>query len=179
MRPPSACLLVMLVVAPAFAGPEETARVRCLDRESLQLLGTVRDQSPTVRRMLERLEKSDLITYIRIGPSLSFARARATTRILGHVREARFVLISITSLAAEVDRVLLLGHELQHAVELADAPWVRDDDGMVEMYERIGWRESSFTFETPAAVDAGRQVREEVYAATRMARNGRAVVGTR
>jgi len=177
MRPPSACLLVLLIAAPAFAGPEETTRVRCLDRESRQLLDTVRAHSPTVRRMLERLESSDMITYLRIGPS--FGRARATTRILGHVREARFVLISITSLVSEVDRVLLLGHELQHAVELADAPWVRDDGGMVEMYERIGWRESSFTFETPAAVDAGRQVRVEVYEATRMARNGRAVVGTR
>jgi len=175
MRPPSACLLVLLIAAPAFADAEHS-RVRCLDPQSVQLLDAVREQSSTVRRMLERLEASDMITYIRIAPS--FGRVRATTRIIGHVREARFVLISITTFAAEGDRVLLLGHELQHAVELADAPWVRDDSGMVEMYERIGWRESTLTFETPAAVEAGRRVREEVYEALRMARNGRAV-GTR
>jgi len=175
MRPPSACLLVLLISTPAFADPEPS-RVRCLDPESVRLLDSVREQSSTVRRMLERLETSDMITYIRIAPA--FGRLRATTRIIGHVPEARFVLISITSLAADVDRVLLLGHELQHAVELADAPWVHDDRGMVEMYERIGWRELSNAFETPAAVEAGRKVREEVYAATRMARNGRAVGGT-
>ncbi|RPJ75254.1 MAG: hypothetical protein EHM24_04625 [Acidobacteria bacterium] len=176
MRPPSACLLVLLLAAPAFAGSDD-GRVRSLDPESRQLLDSVREQSPTVRRMLARLESSDLITYVRMSPS--FGRLRATTRIIGHVPDTRFVLISITSMAAQVDRVLLLGHELQHAVELAEAPWVRDDRGMIEMYERIGWRESSNAFETPAAVEAGRAVREEVYAATRMARNGRAVVGTR
>jgi hypothetical protein len=175
MRPPSACLLSLLLVAPAaFAGPEE-ARIRCLDRESIQLLQEVREQSPTVRRMLERLEASDLITYIRIGPS--FGRLRATTRILGHVSEARFVLITITSMAPRVDQVLLLGHELQHAVELAEAPWVRDDRGMIEMYERIGWRESSHAFETSAAVEAGRTVKDEVLVAARLARNAAAVPG--
>jgi hypothetical protein len=176
MRPRTACLLALLLAAPAFAaaGPED-ARVRCLDTESLHLLQKVRGQSPTARRMIDRLEKSDLITFVRIGPS--FARLRATTRILGHVREARFVLISITSMAPEVDKVLLLGHELQHAVELADAPWVRNDNGMIEMYERIGWRDSARAFETAAAVEAGRAVKEEVILAARLARNGSAVPG--
>ena len=176
MRPPSACLLVLLFATPVFAGPED-ARVRCLDRESQKLLDRVRSQSATVQRMLQRLDTSDLITYIRIGPS--FGRLRATTRIIGHGRNTRFVLISITSMSADVDRVLLLGHELRHAVELADAPWVRDDRGMVEMYERIGWRESAHAFETPAAVDTGRLVREEVTSSTRLARNGRPAPGMR
>ena len=174
MRPPSACLLVLLAATPVFA--DEFAKVRCLDKESLKLLDSVREQSVTARRMIERLESSDMITYVRIAPT--FGRLRATTRILGHVEDARFVLISITSLASRADRALLLGHELQHAVELAEAPWVRNDQGMVEMYERIGWRESSNAYETPAAVEAGRVVREEIYAFARMARNGTALPAT-
>ena len=172
MRPPSACLLALLVAVPGFAADRETAKVRCLDRESLQLLETVRSHSPTARKLLDRLESSDLITYIRVAPS--FDRLRATTRIIGHSGQNRFVLVSITSMTAQVDQVLLLGHELRHAVELADAPWVRGDDGMIEMYERIGWRDSPRAFETAAAVDAGRAVREEVFLATRLAKNAAA-----
>ena len=171
MRASFPCLLAVLVAAPVLAGPEND-RVRCLDAESRQLLDMVRTQSPTLRGMLERLEKSDMITFIRMAPM--FDRLRATTRIVSAVGHTRFVLVSITTLAPEVDRVLLLGHELRHAVELADAPWVRDDAGMIEMYQRIGWRESARAFETNAAVDAGRRVREEASLAARLARNGSA-----
>ena len=177
MRPQSAWFLAVLFTAtPLFAG-DPSGRVRCLDTESRQLVEKVSAQSPTVRRMLARLEASDLITYIQITPS--FQRLRATTRIIGTVPEARFVLVTIVSMTSETDRIQLIGHELQHVLELAEAPTVRDEAGMVEMYERIGWRESSRAYETAAAVDAGRTVKLEVLAANRQARNATVAPGMR
>lgn len=53
----------------------------------------------------------------------------------------------------------MLGHELRHAVELADAPHVAGEPAMVRLYEQIGFERSGAQgarrFETRAAIDAG------------------------
>ena len=59
-------------------------------------------------------------------------------------------------------RIGLLAHELQHAVELADAPEVRDDEGVRQLYRRIGSASDPDHFETAAARRIERAVRMEV-----------------
>ena len=57
----------------------------------------------------------------------------------------------------------MLGHELQHALEIAQAPGVQDEASMRRYYERAGaGRSHERGFETRAAQDAGRQVRLEL-----------------
>ncbi|HSK10270.1 MAG TPA: hypothetical protein VK911_11900 [Vicinamibacterales bacterium] len=136
--------------------------MRGLDPTAVRILAAAAEGSPTVRAMLDRLEASDLIVYVKFVPRVD--RPRAVTGILAAVPEARYVLISITTFAGEADHFLLLGHELQHAVELADAPDVRDNPSMSRLYERIGWRESPLVYETPEAQEAGRVVQREMWA---------------
>ena len=60
----------------------------------------------------------------------------------------------------------LLGHELRHAVELAEAPTVEDSDDYERLYDRIGYESCSRAaprcYETEAAVRAGRDVLSEL-----------------
>jgi hypothetical protein len=74
----------------------------------------------------------------------------------------RFLRVAINAHVVPGDRLPLLAHELQHAVELANAPDVRDDDGMRVLYRRIGHASGVDQFETAAAMNAERQVRREM-----------------
>lgn len=160
-----ACAIV-LSGGPAWAeGEGATARVRGLDPSAVKLVGEARSGSATIRRLLDRIERSDLIVYVQVVPR--FEKPRAVTSILSAVPQARFVLISITTLSGRVDRFLLLGHELQHAVELAEAPHVRDRVAMSAHYERIGWRDRPNVYETAAALETGHAVRREMVAVAR------------
>ena len=62
----------------------------------------------------------------------------------------------------------LLAHELQHAVEIADAPEVVDEASLKELYRRLGADSGpgafngSVWFETQGAIDTGRRVYSEL-----------------
>ncbi len=152
-------------------------RVRGLDPTAVRLLEAARAGSQTFRSLLDRLERSDLTVYVEFKPR--DGRPRALTSIVGAIDGTRFVLASITTRADEADRFQLLGHELQHAVELADAPGVRDRAGVAALYARIGWSDRPGSFETAGAVDAGNAVRREMFSAPRKARPDIAIAAAR
>ena len=59
----------------------------------------------------------------------------------------------------------MLGHELRHALELADAPWVMDDAAVVSLYREIGYASCARPtpcYDTQEAVAAGRRVLAEL-----------------
>ncbi len=49
----------------------------------------------------------------------------------------------------------LLGHELQHVLEVAQSPEVRTEDAFREFYERIGFFSWRNTYDTNAALEVG------------------------
>jgi hypothetical protein len=119
--------------------------------------------SPTFRRLYERLKESDLIVHLERGaqPWLSTGFNQFVTG----VGERRFVRITLNVAQADDDAVALLGHELQHAVELAVEPDVDDLEGYEQLYRRIGYRSCSREprcFDTVAAVAAGRLILTEL-----------------
>jgi hypothetical protein len=67
------------------------------------------------------------------------------------------------------DAVGWLGHELQHALEVAAAADVTNEAGLERLYRRIGRLQvhQVSRFETDAAVRAGEQVLAEVRASRR------------
>jgi hypothetical protein len=60
------------------------------------------------------------------------------------------------------EQIAALGHELRHAVEVAEAPSVVDTASLGEEYRRIGFASHGVPpgsgFESRAAIDAARQV---------------------
>ncbi|HWK08457.1 MAG TPA: hypothetical protein VNR64_00300 [Vicinamibacterales bacterium] len=127
---------------------------------------------PTTARLLQRLELSDEVVYVvfTVSPEIPTAR----TKLVTATSAARFLRIDINARIPPGDRLPLLAHELQHAVELADASDVRDDEGVRRLYARIGTTRDRDHFETPSAHTVERMARREMASAlVRLAPRGR------
>jgi hypothetical protein len=160
-------MLVLVLFATASVEARDRrpwSRVRCLDDTSADLLAHALDASPTVTRLVDSLESSDLIVMIRAGSPLS--RLAAETQLLSATRGARYVLVEIRRFATEGELIGRLGHELQHANEIARAPEVRDAASLRALFARIGHPTAAVEdgYETEAAQEAGREVMREVAA---------------
>jgi hypothetical protein len=111
--------------------------------------------------MVHRLRQSDVVVYLECGGS----GARSTDGRLTFVSAAggvRYVHIRVARLASADVQIALIGHELRHAVEIADAPGVIDEDSLAREYERIGFLNArqiaGTSYDSDAAVAAGYQV---------------------
>ena len=81
---------------------------------------------------------------------------------------ARYLRISLDRRYGSGQRLTLLGHELQHAVEIADAPWVTDHEGVATLYRSIGFRSDNGhddCYDSRLAIETGHQVQREFLAA--------------
>ena len=121
-----------------------------------------RERSPTFRRLLARLGDSNLIVHVwrnqRPHPDAAF------TQFIVESGGYRFVRITINVAGVSDGAVALLGHELQHAVEIADDPAVRDEASYTGLYRTIGYPSCmrKRCYDTENAVDAGRRVLREM-----------------
>lgn len=116
---------------------------------------------PTIRALVREVESSDLIVYVEAG--FVELPAVARTMLMGAGTSTRYVRVTLHRTMSPDSLIELLGHELQHAVEIARAPEVRDDDAMLALYRRIGIHGNRANhFETSLARQIGARVRGEV-----------------
>ncbi len=163
------CLATMVTAYTASAGNslEDQAghvphpgvvRVRGADERARSLLQEGASRSETFRGLLEAIDRSDLVVYVQTG---SLDRPGALLFVCAS-EGVRFLRIVVRAAGRPDDEVIAwLGHELQHAVEIATAPDVRDDDGVRRLYGRIGFTSRS-TCETEAAEQVWARVIAEV-----------------
>ncbi|HSL20773.1 MAG TPA: hypothetical protein VK886_04505 [Vicinamibacterales bacterium] len=144
---------------------EPTRHIRGTGPFARWLIETTLHHSPTANRLAERIEASDVIVYVEVIPLPS---RNAQTVLLTATRYVRYLKVSIHSGHAPGELMELFGHELQHVVEIAESPHVRDRAGMRELYRRIGLggREQD-QFETLLARTMGQRVRRESRSARR------------
>ena len=76
----------------------------------------------------------------------------------------RYVRIQFTRHGAPSETIALIGHELRHAVEVAEATTVVDEPGLAALYRRIGVDHGHNLFDTLDAQETGRRVRTELVA---------------
>jgi hypothetical protein len=137
------------------------ARVRPMQKRVESLLATGMDRSATFRQLVLRLERSDVIVYVEarhdmrngVGASMRFVTRSATDR---------FVRIQLNADYHNHTLVALLGHELQHAVEVAEHAEVQSPDNLREFYRRTGVRTGPDSFDSEEARQAGYLVRDEL-----------------
>jgi hypothetical protein len=163
-RRPLAAAALLLFVCGAEARAERSGPfLRTDDARLAAALVRGRDGSPTFRAIVDRLGVSDLIVYVSRGALRG--QAAASTQLLSAAGGYRYVRVTI-ELDPDTDvAVAMLGHELRHALELADAPWVVDDGAVVSLYREIGYSSCARPtpcYDTQDAVDAGRQVLAEL-----------------
>ena len=157
-------LLVISLAASCAAGPGYGEAPRLRLRASTPAMRAVIDEglrrSVTVRRLADQIERSDLIVYVERGPLPAAIDAQTSFVVASGAH--RFVRVTLR--IGVTDHVPLLAHELQHVVEIASAPQVRDASGLRRLYEEIGISMGPSTFETTEAREAERASRRELRA---------------
>jgi hypothetical protein len=163
-----AILTISTPITPALAQDHTAAvsNIRGVDEASSALVRDLVARSATGRELADELERSDLVVYVR---RRLFPTAMLSGRI-GFVRSScsrRFVAIEIAAPRNYVEELSALGHELQHAVEIAGDPTVCDAASLAALYTRIGdpvdrWGGTADSFETRAAAETTVRVRQEL-----------------
>jgi hypothetical protein len=161
-----ACALTTTATLDAHeSAVDSMARLRPMQSLADGLFADGTNRSPTFRRLVSRLERSDLIVYVTVRldmrPSLG-----GSLRFVGRGASDRFLLISLNGQNSRPMLVALLGHELQHAVEVADAPDVSTQAALTGLYRRIGLHVATDSWDSRAAQETGQLVRAEFLART-------------
>jgi hypothetical protein len=149
----------VLMFVPSIAVAE--TRLRPLDAIASQTYAHAVEGSAAVRALVERLEASNVIVHIESTRTLPYGIG-GTTRFVASRAGYRYLRITLaTDMALQV-RSAILGHELQHACEVADST-VEDAQGMRELFESEG--DSDYFgvyFETNAAIQTEKIVAMEL-----------------
>lgn len=118
--------------------------------------------SPTLRALADRLDTSDLTVHVSVR-RLADRRLAGGLRFLAATPTDRVLLIEIAFGLDRYARIAMLGHELQHAVEVADTAQIRDKDAFRRFYASHGGAGAvENSYETDAARQAEIAIRKEL-----------------
>ena len=123
-------------------------------------------RSSLLRTLVSRLQPSDVIVYVRCDerpPAGIVGRVSFVSRIAGR----RYLLARVKFVGDPDRQIAVIGHELQHALEIAGTPEIVDTTSLLREYSRFGYVRRVNTkgvteFETDAALEAGRRILEEL-----------------
>jgi hypothetical protein len=151
--------------AGGFPAPPASMRaIRSASRDSrlAELLVHGMARSPTLRSLVASLEASDVVVHV------FFAQSQKRNGYLVHQMAVggpyRYLRVMLKAALSNREVIPVLAHELQHALEVAQSPRVRDSDDIRALFERIGFPalESAFVHETEEALRVQRQVRADL-----------------
>jgi hypothetical protein len=139
--------------------------IRCSDAPLVDLLDQGLARSATLRDLESRLEGSSVIIYL--SRALLPSGLAGRTRLIGAGDRWRFLSMEVDERIGPLDLLTAIGHELEHAVEIAGAPDVLDLASLEALYRRIGRvsgaeHSKSHWYETRDAEESGRRVRAEL-----------------
>src|SRR5262249_31647262 len=118
--------------------------------------------SPTLRALADRVDASDLTVHVSVQ-RLPDRRLAGRLRFLAATPTDRVLLIDIAFGLDRYARIAILGHELQHAVEVAETSQIRDQDGFRRFYASHGVAGAvPFAYETDAARQTEIAIRREL-----------------
>lgn len=154
-------IMVLSLMVTVQSSPDR--HVRATEPKVLALIEAGLSHSATFRRLVDILNESDVIVYVE--------RKRERQALGGYLAhnivtrgEYRYLRIGVETQGAERRLVSLLGHELQHAVEVAQSPDVRDAESLERMFSRLALKfgcGGTTCSETQAAKDIEHIVSEE------------------
>jgi hypothetical protein len=146
--------------------------VRSSEPWILALINAGLARSATFRQLVDTLNESDAIVYIETQAtreSRQVHRESLDAYLIHHVVDQgghRYLRIGLGARGAEKRLISILAHELQHAVEIARAPEVRDDRKLQDFFSRasLSFNCAGMCYETQDAKDIQRRVSEELAA---------------
>ena len=146
--------------------PLVSPRVRSSDPTLVALIGDATLRSTTFRQLVQAIEATNGIVYVDPGKCNHGVHACLPMwmQVSGPNRLVHIV-IDRGIHASEIETMSVLGHELQHAIEVLSEPTIHDGVTMFAFLRRLAPTDST-RFETTAAVNAGDQVYDELRASS-------------
>src|SRR5919109_1124611 len=131
----TAAILVTAASAPAIASAGNASAVRCPRTENpavrsddpyvQSLIATGIERSPTFASLVDDLEQSDVVAFVEASRQLP-STLSGYLMFVTNTSACRYVLIRVTTRYTDVQTIGTIGHELQHAAEIAAHPEVVD-----------------------------------------------------
>jgi hypothetical protein len=158
-------------LARPLADTDKVVAVRYEDRFLGQLAEQGLARSATLRSLVAQLEHTQVIVFAAISRDMD-GGVGGRVRFVGNGQDGwRFLRIELDDRRTKLEVLAMLGHELQHAVEIAGVCDVVDPDSMAALYDRIGFpsagmRQNAGTsrdYETQAAIDTEKRVYSELF----------------
>jgi hypothetical protein len=162
----------MIVVSawPAYAD-HVIPRVRPVGSRITVLLERGYAASHTLAMLVDALEDTDIIVHVTECWFFDGAQA-GDTQFVATAGGQRYLRIRLDMRMHDEAAIAMLGHELQHAWEIAAHPWVVDQETLAQLYAQIGYERQralrSHAVETAAARDTARDVLKELKAGQRL-----------
>ena len=165
-------LLLLLVATPSIANASDPSseglggRIRTTDDRLRRLLEQGTRSSRTFRALVHRLLASDVVVYLWCDVTDS-PHTDGRLTFVSSAGGLRYVVVRLARLSSRQRQIAIMAHELRHAIEIADAPEVVDDESLARAYRRIGFVNGNplaerISFDSQAAIDAGVQVLREL-----------------
>ena len=158
-------LITLVTSAPIRADPvSRQPRLRLTDSRLEQVVGHGRRQSPSFQALLDQLETTDVVVYVECARLP--ARVDGQLTFVAAVAGRRYVLVRIAWDLLPARKIAILGHELQHALEIARSPDIVSAETMAAAYQRFGFTRNRAStrvdFDSVAAIDAGMTIWREL-----------------
>lgn len=163
------CVLAMIgsCTAPSFAEPTDPAadrigpRVRGATPRMTRLIAEATRRSVTFASLVAALNRTNVIVYVQETKDLpnGVDGQLAVSSSRGGQRYLRAQVVSGLGLE---ETISIVGHELQHAIEVAAHEEVHDVKSLAELYQRIGIAAYHGRYDTIAAQATGLRVRMEL-----------------
>jgi hypothetical protein len=156
-----AALAFLSSAAPAIA---QSAHVRG-EQAMQRLIDQAARRSPAIQEWIDRLQELDVTVYVR-ARTLPQLELEGRVALLSTVGGHRYLVIELACGRSELAQMATLGHELFHALEIAETPSVVNAETLADLYLRIGSKTTDSgglrTFETEAATAAGLLARQQL-----------------
>ena len=167
-RRPAAALTLLFTLLTAITLDAKIIhddRVRTLDPRLAELVHEGIARSETFRGLVQQLTGGDVVVYVRYD--LLPAGVHGRLSFLSAVSGVRYVLVSLTADLDTARSIVVLGHELRHAVEVLEQPGIINRATFAAAYEQVTYRRKQLSnggvgLDTVAAVEAGVQIWKEI-----------------
>jgi hypothetical protein len=132
-----ACSMNIVATAADTASSRREYHVRTTDARVRGWIDAGARESRTFNVLLDRLAASDVIVYVQLVNRIP-SGADGQLFFVTSTGTARYLRIELVPRGHRSRIISVLGHELQHAVEIANARWVKDTRAISTLYRRVG-----------------------------------------
>jgi hypothetical protein len=139
-------------------------QIRIQDCSFASAVATGLEHSPTLRREFDRVAELHGIVYVQTGVYASLRHKELRGALLDQVAVAEQTCVLRINLKRQTgpQGIASLAHELQHALEVLQAPEARSEKTIEALFQRIGTPTSDGVYETREALATEAQVLREV-----------------